>query len=108
MEEVVPVRPDQCVLTLDQHPTLIMDRGIAPSADLELIKEAQYEYTVIERAPTEKEYDAEYKIETNKANMSAIDIWQDYITLTRVESAFRDLKSELGLRPVYHKNTVRT
>ena len=49
-----------------------------------------------------------YVIETNKANMSAIDIWQDYITLTRVESAFRDLKSELGLRPVYHQNTART
>lgn len=234
-------------LTLDQRPTLIMDRGIATSANLALIKEAHYEYTVIERAPTEKEYGVEYKelkglldkessaeqllaegwqrvredatvyvrqsakadctrvlvfslkkeakelamdrlketrlledleklkksirkrsillsakvnerlgkikqkypgtsayfdiacklsddglkasdlfwtkkeiglqrpvfagcyvIETNKANMSAIDVWQDYITLTRVESAFRDLKSELGLRPVYHQNAART
>jgi transposase len=234
-------------LSLGQRPTLIMDRGIATSANLKLIRESNYEYTVIERAPTEKEYGVEYKelkdlldkdataeqllaegwqrvredatvyvrqtkrddytrvlvfslkkeakelamdrlketrlvedleklkksirkrsillsakanerlgkikqkypgtnayfditcklndeglhatdliwekkeigrqrpifagcyvIETNKAGMNAIDIWQDYITLTRVESAFRDLKSELGLRPVYHQNAGRT
>ena len=40
--------------------------------------------------------------------MEAIDIWNEYVTLTRVESAFRDLKSELGLRPVYHQNAKRT
>jgi transposase len=28
--------------------------------------------------------------------------------LTRVESAFQDLKSELGLRPVYHQTSNRT
>jgi transposase len=28
--------------------------------------------------------------------------------LTRVESAFQDLKSELGLRPVYHQKSNRT
>lgn len=48
-------------LTLDQRPTLIMDRGIATSANLALIKAAHYEYTVIERAPKEKEYGAEYR-----------------------------------------------
>ncbi len=42
------------------------------------------------------------------AVMSAVDIWQEYITLTRVEGAFRDLKSDLGLRPVYHRNAPRT
>lgn len=49
-----------------------------------------------------------YVIETNRHQLTAVDIWQEYITLTRVESAFRDLKSELGLRPVYHQNAQRT
>ena len=49
-----------------------------------------------------------YVIETNRQQLTAVDIWQEYITLTRVESAFRDLKSELGLRPVYHQNAQRT
>lgn len=30
-------------------------------------------------------------------------LWRIYITLTRVEDAFRSMKSELGLRPFYHQ-----
>ena len=49
-----------------------------------------------------------YVIETTQTNLSAIDIWKQYMQLTRVESAFQDLKSELGLRPVYHQTANRT
>lgn len=49
-----------------------------------------------------------YVIETSKTGMSAVDVWKEYVTLTRVESAFQDLKSELGLRPVFHHNAERT
>ena len=31
------------------------------------------------------------------------EIWKIYITLTRVEDAFRQMKSELGLRPFHHQ-----
>ena len=30
------------------------------------------------------------------------------MTLTRVEAAFKDLKSELGMRPIYHQKEERT
>ena len=36
------------------------------------------------------------------------EIWNLYMTLTRVENAFRSLKSDLGLRPVYHQLATRT
>lgn len=49
-----------------------------------------------------------YVIETNRAGIPAAEIWRDYMTLTRVESAFRDLKSELGIRPIYHQLEERT
>ena len=49
-----------------------------------------------------------YVIEASRKQLAAVDIWQEYITLTRVEGAFRDLKSDLGLRPVYHQNAART
>lgn len=49
-----------------------------------------------------------YVIETDRKNLSAEEIWNDYTTITRVESAFRDLKSELGLRPIYHQKEERT
>ena len=34
--------------------------------------------------------------------MTRFDIWSLYTSLTRVESVFRDLKSDLGIRPVFH------
>jgi len=49
-----------------------------------------------------------YVIETDRKGISAQEIWHDYITITRVEAAFRDLKSELGLRPIFHHTEERT
>jgi hypothetical protein len=41
-----------------------------------------------------------YSIKTNSVTMSAEEIWKIYIRLTKLESAFSGLKSELGLRPI--------
>jgi len=49
-----------------------------------------------------------YVIESTQTNLSAKEIWEQYTTLVRVEGAFRDLKTELGLRPVYHQKEERT
>jgi transposase len=49
-----------------------------------------------------------YVIETTHKELEAKQIWKLYMTLTRVESAFRALKSELGFRPVYHQGSERT
>ena len=42
-------------------PTLVMDRGIATRDNIALLTEKRYPYTVIERRPVEKEYEAEYQ-----------------------------------------------
>lgn len=39
--------------------------------------------------------------------MTGSDIWSLYTSLTRVESVFRDLKSDLGNRPVFHHKAAR-
>ena len=49
-----------------------------------------------------------YVIETSHRDMPAVDIWHLYMTLTRVEGAFRALKSDLGFRPVFHQLELRT
>jgi len=49
-----------------------------------------------------------YVIETDREGLSATQIWEDYMTITRVEAAFRDLKSELGFRPIFHHKQQRT
>ncbi len=54
-----------------------------------------------------KDLEGTYVISTSHEGLSSSQIWELYITLTRVEDAFRSLKSDLGLRPVYHQNEDR-
>jgi len=49
-----------------------------------------------------------YIIESSHADMSADEIWKLYMTLTRIEGAFRSMKETLGMRPVYHQTAERT
>ena len=47
--------------------------------------------------------DGNYILKTNRQDMTDQQIWQTYVMLTRVEKAFRNFKSDLGLRPNYHQ-----
>ena len=49
-----------------------------------------------------------YVIESSHADMPAEEVWKLYMTLTRVESAFRSMKETLGMRPVYHQTADRS
>jgi hypothetical protein len=49
-----------------------------------------------------------YIIEYDKLNLNEEEIWRLYMTLTKVESAFRSLKTDLGTRPIYHQGAERT
>jgi len=48
-----------------------------------------------------------YCLRTNELHWDAATLWQTYIQLTDLEAVFRSLKSELGLRPVYHHKEDR-
>jgi transposase len=48
-----------------------------------------------------------YVLRTDRTELGDTQIWQTYVMLTRVESAFRSLKSSLGLRPNFHQNEER-
>jgi hypothetical protein len=52
--------------------------------------------------------DGVYLLRSNQAGWSAREFWETYIQLTVVEKAFRVLKSELLLRPVWHQYSGRT
>ena len=49
-----------------------------------------------------------YVIETTHTELTASEIWHQYMTLTQVENSFRDLKTDLGIRPIYHQTAERT
>ena len=44
-----------------------------------------------------------YLLRTNVKGRNAQELWHTYIQLTDVESAFRTIKSELEVRPIYHQ-----
>jgi transposase len=46
--------------------------------------------------------DGTYLLKTDRQDLTAEEAWRLYILLTRVEDAFRDLKSPLSERPIFH------
>jgi transposase len=48
-----------------------------------------------------------YCLRSNETGWDEQRLWRTYVMLTDLESVFRSLKSELGLRPVYHHKEVR-
>jgi transposase len=52
--------------------------------------------------------DGSYVLKTDRQDLTADEIWRTYILLTRVEDAFRDLKSPLMERPIFHHLENRT
>ena len=49
-----------------------------------------------------------YCLRSNEMTWDAERMWRTYTMLTDLESVFRSLKSELGLRPVFHSKEVRS
>ncbi len=49
-----------------------------------------------------------YCLRSNKLTWDEEKLWRTYTMLTDLESVFRSLKSELGLRPVFHSKEVRS
>ena len=49
-----------------------------------------------------------YLLRTNDLDLLEIEIWDIYNLLTRVEAGFRSIKSDTGLRPIYHQLESRS
>ena len=48
-----------------------------------------------------------YCLRSNQTDWDEETLWRTYITLTDLEAVFRSLKSELGLRPIFHHKPIR-
>jgi transposase len=47
--------------------------------------------------------DGHYLLRSNLTSEDPAVLWTRYVQLTQIESVFRSLKSELGIRPIYHQ-----
>ncbi len=48
-----------------------------------------------------------YLLRTTDTELTLVALWHTYMLLTRVEAAFRNLKTDLCLRPIYHHKEER-
>ena len=67
------------------------------------VSEIQIEKTNKPKLLKRKDLAGCYVIETDNKACTTEEIWEFYMTLNEVESAFRALKSDLGTRPIYHQ-----
>ena len=55
-----------------------------------------------------EQLDGCYLIKTDRDGLSGDELWRIYVLLTRAENAFRDMKSPLAERPIFHHTERRT
>jgi len=67
-----------------------------------LTKELTYEEEAEKKSIAET-LDGSYMLRTDRTRMSDDEIWRTYSLLTRVENAFRNMKSPLCERPIFHQ-----
>ncbi len=63
---------------------------------------------LVDKKAIAKKLDGSYVLKTDRQDLTADEIWRTYILLTRVEDAFRDIKSPLMERPIFHQIQNRT
>ncbi|MGV8146532.1 MAG: IS1634 family transposase [Alkaliphilus sp.] len=82
--------------------------------NIEYIAEAEnkcnfrVEYTVDEdKLNNDKKLDGTFLIQTNTSKYGAEELIHIYKNLNEVEMAFKVIKNELDIRPIFHRNTER-
>ena len=65
------------------------------------------EFDTAKHAKAER-LDGCYLIKTDRKDLSGDELWRIYVLLTRAETAFRDVKSPLAERPIFHHTERRT
>lgn len=64
-------------------------------------------WTIRDQAALDFRFSGAYLLRTDRKDLKEKELWTLYNSLTHIEGAFRSLKSELGLRPVFHRVSRR-
>jgi transposase len=62
----------------------------------------------LDKKAVAEKLDGSYVLKTDRQDLTGDEIWRTYILLTRVEAAFRAMKSPLMERPIFHHLQDRT
>ena len=64
---------------------------------------ASISWHIKDEAGLKNRFSGGYLLRSSRRDLDEVGLWSLYTTLTLVEDSFRSLKSDLGLRPMYHR-----
>jgi DDE family transposase len=68
------------------------------------VSPATFTYTLHkDRLRATRRREGRYLLRTNLSDADPAQLWRYYIQLTEIEQAFKELKSDLAIRPIYHQ-----
>jgi transposase len=74
-----------------------------PEKDQEVTRSTFTFHTDKAKLKAAEQRDGHYLLRSNLTGEDPAVLWTRYVQLTQIESVFRSLKSELGIRPIYHQ-----
>jgi transposase len=74
-----------------------------PQKDEEVTRSTFVFHTDKAKLKAAPQRDGHYLLRSNLTGEDPSVLWTRYVQLTQIESVFRSLKSELGIRPIYHQ-----
>jgi transposase len=74
-----------------------------PKKDQEVTRVTFSFHTDKAKLKAAEQRDGHYLLRSNLTGEDPAVLWTRYVQLTQIESVFRSLKSELGIRPIYHQ-----
>ena len=76
-------------------------------ADDEKKNAIKINWNKLDKANEKDSFSGVYYLRSNVTQWSEETLWMTYVMLTELEATFRSMKTELGLRPVYHQKEER-
>jgi transposase len=89
----------------ERYPTIAQFYEVDVEEDKGVVKRVTWR--VKKEEELKARFSGSYYIRSDRSDLDEKELWSLYMMLTSVEEAFRCLKSDLGLRPVYHRKDRR-
>jgi transposase len=91
----------------EKYARVSQDYKIVVSTDDEKNNATEIAWTRQNSAKIKDDNAGVYCLRTDVDTLTEKELWQTYVMLTEVEASFKSMKSELGLRPIYHQKEER-
>ena len=89
----------------EKYPTIAQFYDVAVQHELGRVKNITW--MIKDEKELSLRFAGSYYLRSDRSDLDEKELWSLYIMLTQVEDAFRCMKTDLGMRPVYHRKDHR-